>query len=645
MALTTATISGSFVRPDAGAAAMTAYIEAASENSLLTSAGQVIWSKVPVKIQSDGSATVTLWQLPQADIAPSDARWRLVMMSGQKRYTQEFTLSGDITWDTLVDVSGVPITSSLLSQAWAAAAQAQAAAALVSGLSPVSWTGITSVMNPTYGVDNTGATDTTTAVHAARDAAGAGGTLVFPKGTYLVNHLLANLNNQTWVVMAGATLKATVSQTLIEVTATGVKIVGDGVSSTVDGNNVGTTAGTTVYSHAASNKVEGLSFINCAGHGAKMQADFAVVEKNLFTDCGTSGVQAANVSGSNLTAPVIRHNRVVVASNTSYGIMIHVNSTGTIFRPRVHDNDLVMPATGTSGLGIEFQGDIRFGTCHDNTVDGSIIGISIDTAQSTAVTGNTVHGAWNIGIEMASAVRTACVGNTVDGNALTQNGITESNTAGGHNTIVGNTIDNLLPSGGSGIFGQNNAATGSIIADNNITAGWPIKLYATSGHTVHDNQLTLDPAATAHSTSGIELQSATNTTVHHNTVTNFTNCVNVFNGTMNGLIIGPNICDGTTTVDMTGGWTPGTNGVNSKLIRGNTAVGGLGTPVVGASPWTFTNTSVFGRFLSIKGGTVSSITKGGFTIATTTNQIVWVNPGESVIVTYSVAPTATSDLQ
>lgn len=131
MTLLTATISGTFVRPDNGKAAMTAYIEAASVNSLLTYSGGVIASKTPVKIQADGSATVTLWQLPQVGVNPGDARWRLVMETGSNRYTKEFNLTGDITWDTIVDVSSVPLTSSLVSQAQQARDAAVAAAASV----------------------------------------------------------------------------------------------------------------------------------------------------------------------------------------------------------------------------------------------------------------------------------------------------------------------------------------------------------------------------------------------------------------------------------------------------------------------------------------------------------------------------------
>lgn len=199
----TATISGTFVRPDAGKASMTAYIEAASVDSLLTFAGGVIASKTPVKLQADGTASVTIWQLPQAGIDPADARWRLVMESGRNRYTKEFTLTTDITWDAIVDVSSVPITSTLLEQAQEAAAQAEAAYAALSGAAQIGWLDVVSVKNPTFGAVGDLVNDDTAAINAAIAALpAAGGTVLFPPGAYKVTSTI-DLANKPNVKLRG----------------------------------------------------------------------------------------------------------------------------------------------------------------------------------------------------------------------------------------------------------------------------------------------------------------------------------------------------------------------------------------------------------------------------------------------------------
>lgn len=122
MTISMATISGSFVRPDLGAGAMTIYLEAATEGSRLTASGVVVAGKYAVVIASDGTASVTIPQLPQVAITPADARWRLVMLVGKSHYAKEFTLSADTTWSSIVDVSTTVITSSILAAALAAVA-------------------------------------------------------------------------------------------------------------------------------------------------------------------------------------------------------------------------------------------------------------------------------------------------------------------------------------------------------------------------------------------------------------------------------------------------------------------------------------------------------------------------------------------
>lgn len=91
-------------------------------------------------------------------------------------------------------------------------------------------------------------------------------------------------------------------------------------------------------------------------------------------------------------------------------------------------------------------------------------------------------------------------------------------------------------------------------------------------------------------------------------------------------------------INITGG------GTISGSIIGNKGYNPLGASSVspGASPWTYTagNTP---ETLYLTGGTVSSVAKNSQTLATASPTQVQLAPGEAVVVTYSVAPTAFKD--
>jgi hypothetical protein len=278
----TATISGQFVRPDNGKASMSAYIEAATANSLLTFAGGVIASKTPVKLASDGSASVTIWQLPQAGVDPSDARWRLVMEAGRNRYVKEFTLTGDITWDDLVDVSGVPLTSSLVSRAEDAAATAEAAEAAVLGATSVTWLGVLSVKNPIFGAVGDGVADDTAAIQAAHAALpSTGGHIYLPAGTYKITSALSFTKPVT-ITGAGGAIKGDGDVTPPRALTTLV------VSSATQDGLVFSSPGVTLADFA----VVCSAATPTAGTGIKMTASHATSHANLrnvtvqgFFDC------------------------------------------------------------------------------------------------------------------------------------------------------------------------------------------------------------------------------------------------------------------------------------------------------------------------------------------------------------------------
>jgi len=65
---------------------------------------------------------------------------------------------------------------------------------------------------------------------------------------------------------------------------------------------------------------------------------------------------------------------------------------------------------------------------------------------------------------------------------------------------------------------------------------------------------------------------------------------------------------------------------------------------VGASPWTYTNSSGNDETVIVKGGTVSKIELVRNTIATdcgVTAGMLWLSPNDGLRITYTVAPTVT----
>lgn len=96
-----------------------------------------------------------------------------------------------------------------------------------------------------------------------------------------------------------------------------------------------------------------------------------------------------------------------------------------------------------------------------------------------------------------------------------------------------------------------------------------------------------------------------------------------------------------TTVDETTGTKTRVRFTNNLGATSNRSA----TITPDGSPYTYTNDGVNPEIVYIYAGTVSSVVVNGVTIATSTGTSVRLNPGEAVVVTYSVAPTMRRVLQ
>lgn len=81
----------------------------------------------------------------------------------------------------------------------------------------------------------------------------------------------------------------------------------------------------------------------------------------------------------------------------------------------------------------------------------------------------------------------------------------------------------------------------------------------------------------------------------------------------------------------------------TKIIKGNLGYNPIASTsiTVSASPFTYTNNTGDTVNVFVTGGTVSNVSLGGNTVAASTNTVVPVPQGASVVVTYSSAPTMT----
>lgn len=126
MAHLTATISGPIRRPDGTPLPLKVTVQAVAISGTVkyTDTGEVIAGQAPATYDEDTGLLVLgpIPQLPQTAVSPPEARWRakFELLKRRPGSTElpppviEFTLTGDTTWGDIIDVSGVPVTDTLM---------------------------------------------------------------------------------------------------------------------------------------------------------------------------------------------------------------------------------------------------------------------------------------------------------------------------------------------------------------------------------------------------------------------------------------------------------------------------------------------------------------------------------------------------
>jgi len=343
---------------------------------------------------------------------------------------------------------------------------------------------LTFVAAPT-GVD---ATDTA-AIHAARDAAGANGHLIFAAGTYVTSGLTANAAGQTWELEPGTVLKAVNGTTtsVVFVTAANVRITGLGA---IDGNRANVSSSVAgVYSSSVAVTdlvVDLVTFQHVAGYAVQAAGSRTKVRRCFFTDIAADSVliqpTTASISDCEVSDNYIDKSAESVATLFSAVQIRGVVASGyTNVRGHVSGNVILMPSnpTNTGGLAecIEIGAGAHYSVVTGNRTSGGSMGVSVANSNHCTVSANTIFGPNWYAVEIAASVGCTVTGNTIDGNALTGGGyngtaalgaiVTDGAVASDRTVIVGNVVRNIANgNGAAGIAlssGQGTTIVGNVL--------------------------------------------------------------------------------------------------------------------------------------------------------------------------------------
>jgi hypothetical protein len=341
-----------------------------------------------------------------------------------------------------------------------------------------------------FGALGNGSHDDTDAFHAARDAAGAGGTIVVPPGTYCVDPLAFNTAGQTWRILGT------------------VKFAGDPADSciTITGADVTVTGGVIDLSAMSGIPDE------WQGHAISVQADGATIHDVNIRDSHTHGVYAINVNRLTVTGCTITNSYVcgimaqvtesdaqvfdyVITGNTilaetptgaveQCGIYLRTESDGQAYnRVRVSNNTVVVPfGTDSTHAGITLW-RVNAGVVDSNVVVGGWATITCPWLDGVTFSNNTLRGFYCVGIELPQKQHCVTVsGNTIDADGHgvgNYQGIWSSVNTGdplfSNVTITGNSITGFTSDAsgtGRGIcFANGQSLDGVTISGNTIVAG------------------------------------------------------------------------------------------------------------------------------------------------------------------------------
>lgn len=302
---------------------------------------------------------------------------------------------------------------------------------------------------------------TMTAINAAITAAGAGGVVYFPKGTYNIDNLTANLNDQEWRFERGTILFRTASSAShgINVTGNGLTLKGDFILDMNRANN-SSTSWYGINANPAYLTIEGdWEIKNCPYLGINVHEEKLRIKGGKISNTYYMGVYWVTTTNTNREAPTIEG--LTVDRRTGWvvggGIIINGGAGGTqcfgavvrnctIYLPPL----LTVPARDAAYDSVAIEINVcQQAQVDDNSINGGRIGLSFATCDSSTMTSNVGVLIGDYMCEMVSCNFCTMIGNTATGTSasVAHYGMSISGSSAGGNTIIGNATKLLFGTG------------------------------------------------------------------------------------------------------------------------------------------------------------------------------------------------------
>jgi len=490
-----------------------------------------------------------------------------------------------------------------------------------------------------FGATGDGTTDDTTAIQAALDAAetAGGGTVFVPLGTYAIETALEIGDFTHLQLDRDATIKRTANiDNMLRNKADGVAggytansdITVSGGAWDANSTGIGTEADKAItiiaFGHASNVTIRDVSLSDVAWwHCIELNA----VQHAIVRDCRLSDTSVGPAS------EMIQLDLMKEAGAFPwFGPYDDTPCNDILVEGCVFKNGFLAAGSHSGVEGVRHSNIRILGNQFTGFSDRTLF---IRNWQDVVIADNVIDDTL-FGIDISFLNDTTCRGFAIVGNVLT-NITPANNNARGITGNGGNITDrrirdilvagNVVRDGGRfGVafdFAKGVVITGNIIADWGVAGGW---LFQTVDAVLSNNRITDNY----------------NIGTGSGTSTNTQNIVVTGNHIGGALVLAEG--DNYLVADNILGSISDNGAATNRSIRGNLGHNPQGTATisVGSSPFTYT-AGPTPEAVYIRGGTVSDIAKDTRTIFTSTDQTVWLEPGEAVVVTYSSTPTMEKD--
>ena len=289
----------------------------------------------------------------------------------------------------------------------------------------------------------------TAAIHAARDAAGPGGTVFFPNGDYDVDGLTASVANQTWQFERLATLKrpaAATGNSVLTLAAPGLRTIG-GVLDGNRANNASPANGILAPNDGCDLEMTGTTIQNVSAVGIAMDNAALILDRVTIKATTLGNMIWRSTSGPGRHGPQIDRclfdRSMEPASLIGAGVLIQSTNHAAQFvlTPRITKSRFAMPVTSAADAVLLELLYCQRATIEDNVFTGGRIGVTYGSSGSGWIAGNKCQ------IQTSYAIELGCNDTTVVENygsgyaaSSSLHGITVNPACSGFLKVYGNTM-------------------------------------------------------------------------------------------------------------------------------------------------------------------------------------------------------------